>query len=81
MIVVEVGIHDNLNIVGCQTFSFQRIQNKLIAALRRTVRPSFAIDNVVLMNTSIHKNISTILLQEIPTIDKGISRLVKPTIK
>lgn len=28
MIVVEVGIHDNLNIVGCQTFSFQRIQNK-----------------------------------------------------
>ena len=61
MIVVEVGIHDNLNIVGCQTFSFQRIQNKLIAALRRTVRPSFAIDNVVLMK--VYKNFPAIVGQ------------------
>lgn len=50
MVVVEVGVHDHVDVVGGQTLTLQRVQHVRVAAHRGAVGPGTAVMKVVLMD-------------------------------
>lgn len=75
------SIHDDLDVIGGQALACQCVQNVLVATLCRTVCPSFSVDDIVLMDTGVDKDVSVAFLQKISAVDKGISYLIKAAVK
>ena len=69
VVIMQMRIHDDLDVIGGQALACQCVQNILVATLCRTVCPSFSVDDIVLMDTGVDKDVSVVFLQKISAVN------------
>ena len=71
VIVVQMGVHDDIDIIRSQALALQRVQHILVAAHSGTACPGFAVVDVVLMYAGVNQDVLFPVLEQISAVHEG----------